>query len=55
VDLFVSVLDEIVQEFAADLGAGQHVLGFNGDNLILASGRIVRDAVDAIRRINLIA
>ena len=29
VDLFVSALDEIVQEFAANLGAGQHLLGFN--------------------------
>ena len=43
-DLFVSVLDEIVQEFAANLGAGQHGLGFNRDRLILASSGIVRNA-----------
>jgi len=34
------VLDEIVQEFTANLGAGQHLLGFNCDSLILASGGI---------------
>jgi len=38
------VLDEIVQEFTANLGAGQHGLGFNRDRLILASSGIVRNA-----------
>ena len=29
VDLFMSALNEIVQEFTANLGTGQHLLGFN--------------------------
>lgn len=48
-DLFVSVLDEIVQEFAANLRAGQHWLGFNRDNLILAFSAIVGRKATAVR------
>ena len=39
-DLFMSVLDEIVQKFAPNLGAGQHEMWRNRVILILASSPI---------------
>src|SRR5579872_2914671 len=49
VDLFVSALDEIVQEFAANLRASQHLLGFNRDSLILAFSTLVGPAAADVR------
>src|SRR5579872_290978 len=49
VDLFVSALDEIVQEFTANLRASQHLLGFNCDSLILAFSTLVGPAAADVR------